>query len=195
MDMQPKPTENTNYDQGYHDNDSYHYSQSPSGNKTEAELALERELIINEYRSDRDAILLAIKQAVKDRNYKEAQEFIYKYRAATKFDDNFAVLARMTSQGIENEKKIEKIVTVLEATPDDDYETRIAICERILKIVPDHDVYLKELKKCKEALQAQNGQIKKANTDNPPAKSSNTSTIVIGGLFILIIILILFFFV
>jgi len=78
MDMQPQTSNNTNYDQGYHDYDSNPHSQTPPDGKTEAELALERELIVNEYRSDRDAILLAIKQAVKDRNYKEAQEFIYK---------------------------------------------------------------------------------------------------------------------
>lgn len=179
MNTQPQTQKNTSVD-GYSEKQVSQTGQMMQ--KTEAELELERELLLNEYRNDKDAILLAIKQALKERNYKEAQEFIFKYRAAAKLDENFAVLARMTAQGLESEKKIEKVVTVLEATPDEDYETRIALCERILKIVPDHEGYQKELDRCKNALNPQTTQIEKAD-DN--AEARNVRAIVVAILAII----------
>jgi hypothetical protein len=117
-----------------------------------AALELEREMLIQEYRCDRDAILTAIKDALKNRRYSEAQEFVYKYRAAAKTDEDFCVLARMTAQGLEKYQAISKLVTALEATPDDDYRMRLGLCDRILKIQPDNAEYQKEYKRCQKAL-------------------------------------------
>lgn len=174
MNTQPQ-TQNKNSYEGYSEKLTSH-PDGLSMQKTEAELELERELLLNEYRNDKEAILLAIKQALKERNYKEAQEFVFKYRAAAKMDENFAVLARMTAQGLESEKKIEKVVTVLDATPDEDYETRIALCERILKIVPDHEVYQKELERCKQALNGNNTQMNAQTDAHLPAKKNKYFT-------------------
>ena len=110
---------------------------------------LEREMSISEFEEDRDAILMMMKDALRSRNYDDAQEIVHKYRAAIKKDDEFATLARMTAQGIEGNKKIAGIQTVLDATPDDDYDTRIALYERILKIHPGHEEAQNKLLECK----------------------------------------------
>ena len=160
------------------------------------EKALERDMILEEYRNDKDAILMAIKQAIKARNYKEAQEFIYKYRAAAKIDENFATLSRMTAQGLERDKKIEKIVTVLDATPDDDYDTRIVLYERILKVIPDDEFYRAKLDEARAAKGLQPST--PAATTNHKAiqkadKKEHSPVPVIIGIIVFVIVLFLIF--
>ena len=120
-----------------------------SGPEDGAVLELEREMSLSEFEDDRDVILMMIKEALRTRNYTEAQEIVHKYRAAIKKDDEFATLARLTSQGIEGAKKVASIQTVLDATPEDDYETRIALYERILKIQPGNEEIQTKLNECK----------------------------------------------
>ena len=115
----------------------------------DAVLELEREMSLSEFEEDRDVILMMLKEALRTRNYDEAQEIVHKYRAAVKKDDEFATLARMTAQGIEGAKKVAGIQTVLDATPEDDYETRIALYERILKIQPGNEEIQTKLNECK----------------------------------------------
>ena len=115
----------------------------------DAVLELEREMSLSEFEEDRDVILMMMKEALRTRNYDEAQELVHKYRAAIKKDDEFATLARMTAQGIEGAKKVAGIQTVLDATPEDDYDTRIALYERILKIQPGNEEIQTKLNDCK----------------------------------------------
>lgn len=104
----------------------------------EAELALERDIVMTEYKTDRDVILKAIKESIKRRDYDDAQAFIHKYRFAAKTDDDFSILAKLLAQKLETQQKIEKIQTVIDATDDNDTTALIALNERILRIDPDH---------------------------------------------------------
>lgn len=119
-----------------------------------AEMALEREFardaVLEEYETDRDAILLFIKDAIRERRYQDAQEFVFKYRAAAKTDENFKILARLTAQGLDTEQRIAKVETVLDATPDSDYDTRMALYEQILRIDPGHEKYKAALEQCRQ---------------------------------------------
>ena len=107
--------------------------------------SLERDLSLEEYEIDKDFIIQAIKDYLKERRYDDAQELVYKYRAAAKIDENFAMLARLTAQGLEKQSKIAKVETILDATPDDDYQMRVSLYRRILKIDPGNEHYQKEL--------------------------------------------------
>ena len=122
---------------------------SSSAPQQDALLELEREMSLSEFEEDRDVILMMLKEALRTRSYDEAQEIVHKDRAAIKKDDEFATLARMTAQGIEGAKKVAGIQTVLDATPEDDYETRIALYERILKIQPGNEEIQTKLNECK----------------------------------------------
>lgn len=104
----------------------------------EAELALERDIVMTEYKTDRDVIMKAIKESIKRRDYDDAQAFIHKYRFAAKTDDDFSILAKLLAQKLETQQKIEKIQTVIDATDDNDTTALIALNERILRIDPDH---------------------------------------------------------
>ena len=126
------------------------YGEESQHNST-AVRALEKEFSLDEYNLDRDAILLAIQDALKERNYDEAQALVFKYRAAAKTDEKFAVLAKLVKQGMENAQKIGKIETVLDATPDTDYDVRMALCQKILKIEPNNEKYLEEMNRCRVA--------------------------------------------
>lgn len=138
------------HDDAYSPNDDA-YHDAASMIQKDAERALEREISRQEYETDRDAILLAIKDALKEHRYQEAQEFIYKYRVAAKTDESFTMLANMTKQGLENAKKIEKIELALDATPDDDYDVRMALCQKILKIQPNREPTITEMNRCRAA--------------------------------------------
>lgn len=113
--------------------------------------AVERDLILEEYREDRETIHEMIKGALKKHDYKEAQVFIHKYRAAIKIDENFSILAKLTAQGLEKEKKIEKVKTILDVTDENDYTRRQVLYEKLLKIDPSNEEYIEGLQKCKEA--------------------------------------------
>lgn len=144
-----KTPDNAQY-QGYGQEPQHTRPLRPSSDR--ATLNLEREMMLQEYQCDREAILSIIKDALKNRQYQEAQEYVYKYRVAAKTDEEFAVLARMTAQGLEKYQEISKLVTALEATPEDDYRMRMGLCERILKVQPENETYKKELKRCQKAL-------------------------------------------
>ena len=113
---------------------------------------LERDMLLEEYEIDKDYILQAIKDALKERHYDEAQELVYKYRIAAKTDEKFAVLARLTAQGLETQSKVEKIDVIMDATPESDYQTRIALCNRALKIDAGNEKYKEELERCQRAI-------------------------------------------
>ncbi len=140
-----------------------------SGPEDGALLELEREMSLSEFEEDRDVILMMIKEALKNRSYNEAQEIVHKYRAAVKKDEEFATLARLTAQGIEGAKKVASIQTVLDATPEDDYETRIALYERIMKIQPGNEEAQEKLNECKRA----RGDIVPEKSHVPAASSKN----------------------
>lgn len=137
--------------QGYDQNMSSNSAQSKT-EITRATRELEREILIQEYKNDRDVIIQTIKDALKNRRYTEAQEFVYKYRAAAKSDEEFSVLAKMTAQGLEKFQEISNLVTALDATPEDDYPVRLELCQRILQKQPDNIEYQKELERYRIAL-------------------------------------------
>ena len=185
MDTELKKTNESQASSDVQDRPEIQASRQSDEN-LDPEKALELEMLMSEYQTDRDAILLTIQNALKTQDYEEAQAFVYKYRVAAKHDENFELLARMTAQGLESAKKIEKVVTVLEATAEEDYETRMALCERILKIQPDNVKYKAELERCRSA----------AGLDSPKKKTGDVQKVsqklVIGmvGFFIVLIILV-----
>ena len=132
---------------------------------------LERNLLMQEYESDRDVILKEIKTALRERRYRDAQEFVYRYRIAAKTDETFAALARMTAEGLENARNIETLETMLDATPEDEYRRRLQLCREILEISPDHPKYVAELRRCEEKL-----GIGVPAPPLPPPKSESTYT-------------------
>lgn len=140
MDIQNKH-ETLNEEQGGYESyrsDGATRTNANDTKKHEAELALERDIVMTEYKTDRDVILKAIKESIKKRDYDDAQAFIHKYRFAAKIDDDFSILAKLLAQKLETQQKIEKIQTVIDATDDNDTTALIALNERILRIDPDH---------------------------------------------------------
>lgn len=140
MDIQNKH-ETLNEEQGGYESYRSDGATRTNANDTkrhEAELALERDIVMTEYKTDRDVILKAIKESIKKRDYDDAQAFIHKYRFAAKTDDDFSILAKLLAQKLETQQKIEKIQTVIDATDDNDTTALIALNERILRIDPDH---------------------------------------------------------
>lgn len=140
MDIQNKH-ETLNEEQGGYESYRSDGATRTNANDTkrhEAELALERDIVMTEYKTDRDVILKAIKESIKRRDYDDAQAFIHKYRFAAKTDDDFSILAKLLAQKLETQQKIEKIQTVIDATDDNDTTALIALNERILRIDPDH---------------------------------------------------------
>lgn len=140
--------------QDHSDYNSYgaSYANHAQPNESQMQRAIERDMTLEEYELDRDYILQAVKDALKERRYDEAQELVYKYRAAAKTDEQFAVLARMTAQGLEKNSKVDKIDVILDATPEDDYQTRIALCNRALKVDAGNEKYKAELERCQRAI-------------------------------------------
>ncbi len=118
------------------------YGSEPEGGQDTSLVrkSLERDLILEEYREDREAILSALKTAIRERDYKGAQEFVYKYRAAAREDESFAVLAQMTADGLKADKALEKLRVSLDATPEDDYRVRLSICERMYRMRMDEKI-------------------------------------------------------
>lgn len=118
------------------------YGAEPDISQSKAKVtkSLERDLTLAEYRDDRDVILTAIKDALRERRYSDAQEFVFKYRAAAASDEIFEQLAKMTAKGLEEDKTLEKLKVSLEATPEDDYQVRLSLCERIYRIRKDPKV-------------------------------------------------------
>ena len=156
------------------------FQQLPNARPAEpnrVELEIEREMSLQEYQNDREAILLAIKDALKNRRYNEAQEFVYKYRAAAKNDEDFRVLAKMTASGLEKSQSISKFVTALDATPDDDYSIRLELCKRILNVQPENETYQKELERCQNALHIKADNPKKSSSVANPQLGSVTGTL------------------
>ena len=140
MDFQNK-RETLNEEQGGYESyrsDGATRTKANDTKRHEAELALERDIVMTEYKTDRDVILKAIKESIKRRDYDDAQAFIHKYRFAAKTDDDFSILAKLLAQKLETQQKIEKIQTVIDATDDNDTTALIALNERILRIDPDH---------------------------------------------------------
>ena len=140
MDFQNK-RETLNEEQGGYESyrsDGATRTKANDTKRHEAELAIERDIVMTEYKTDRDVILKAIKESIKRRDYDDAQAFIHKYRFAAKTDDDFSILAKLLAQKLETQQKIEKIQTVIDATDDNDTTALIALNERILRIDPDH---------------------------------------------------------
>ena len=150
MDQKQQQSNQDNYNSNYDILDGSADRNQPK--ESEVVRAIERDISLQEYENDKEYILQAIKDYLKERKYDDAQELVYKYRAAAKTDENFAVLARLTAQGLEAHSKFEKIDTVLDATPDDDYQTRISLCKRALKVEPGNEKYKQELERCQKAL-------------------------------------------
>ena len=150
MDQKQQQSNQDNYNSNYDVLDDSAKQEQPK--ESEVVRAIERDMSLQEYENEKDYILQAIKDYLKERKYRDAQELVYKYRAAAKTDENFAVLARLTAQGLESHSKFEKIDTVLDATPEDDYQTRMSLCKRALKVEPDNEKYKQELERCQKAL-------------------------------------------
>ena len=70
---------------------------------------IEKDLAIEDYRSDRDYILISFKNALSNRNYEEAQSFVDRYGDAASFDDEFRTLAKLTSEKIEEKRKYDEL--------------------------------------------------------------------------------------
>lgn len=150
---------NKNYAK-YQSYNSYNGTGQNANEQSENQLKIERELILMEYETDRDAILKAVKESIKKRDYDDAQAFVYKYRLAAKTDEEFAILAKLLAQKLEAHQKIEKIETLIDATEEGDTKTLISLNKRILRIDPDYP-------KAKAALQ------KLTNSDRSPKKKKS----------------------
>ena len=140
MDFQNKH-ETLNEEQGGYESyrsDGATRTKANDTKRHEAELALERDIVMTEYKTARDVILKAIKESIQRRAYDDAQAFIQKDRFAATTDDDFSILAKLLAQKLETQQKIEKIQTVIDATDDNDTTALIALNERILRIDPDH---------------------------------------------------------
>ncbi len=175
---------------GYQSYTNDYDNPPPSTQDSALEKVIERDMSIEEYKEDRDVILMTIKNAIKEKRFDEAQAFVHKYRAAAKIDENFAVLAKMTAQGMENNKKIEKLVTILDATPDDDYPARIAVCKRILDVQPDNVQYRQELKRCEDAINGTHAEEK----TTAPVRQGSPSYVTAGILTTLNVLIIIAYF-
>lgn len=156
--------------------DSEHSSEQYSGygaygskeqpKRSEVVRSLEREMNLQEFKDDRDVIIQTLKTAIKKGEYEEARDIVYQYRAAIKTDEQFAILAQMVNENLENKKEIEKFETRLDATPDDEYQKRLGLCIEILKIQPNNEKYLKEKERCELALHIKEQELEKLK--NPP---------------------------
>ena len=164
MDLKQQQSNPNNYDSNYDSLDGSADHVQP--NESEVVRAIERDMSLQDYEADKDFILQEIKNNLKERKYNDAQELVYKDRAAAKTDENFAVLARLTAQGLETHSKLDKIDTVMDATPEDDYQTRISLCKRALKVEPTNEKYKQELERCQKALGIQPTQNKTASTQS-----------------------------
>ena len=168
--------------------DDYAAQRQLQTKQDDAVRELERTMTLSEFEEDRDVILMMIKDALKTRSYGEAQEIVHKYRAAAKTDEEFATLARMTAQGLEGDKKVASIKTVLDATPEDDYDTRIALYERILKIQPGHEEYTEKLNECKRLRgdAVPDAQAPAGASSKVPATVANAAATTVSAFFSLI---------
>lgn len=115
------------------------YSSSEEEKDTHKDKVMERDMSLLEYDLDKDYILESIKQNLKNRDYDSAQELVHKFRAAAKGDEQFEILARRTADGINRQKDLQRVKTSLDMTPEDDYEVRLSLSERMYKLIPSEE--------------------------------------------------------
>ena len=114
------------------------------------ELAFKRSALVADFTTDRDYILASIQEALKSRQYADAYEFVERYDEVGAGDREFVLLANLSKKFIRIE-----LVSQLDATPPDAYRERIALCDRIIEIMPQQEAenYRTERKRCQEVLE------------------------------------------
>ena len=130
---------------GYEQQNQSHGDEQPRPDDTKS---LERDLKLQEFQDQRDLILKTLAQCIKQKNFNEAQEIYHQYQIARKYDESFASLGLLLTEGVEKQNKISKYELLLEATPDNEYKKRLDYYNEILKIEPNNIKYLELKKQC-----------------------------------------------
>lgn len=115
------------------------YGSMEETQPAEQSKAVERDMSLLEYDLDKDYIIEELKRNLKEEDYASAQELVHKFRAAAKGDKQFELLARRTAEGIKKEQDVEGIKTAFDMTPENDYEVRLSLSERMYKIIPSKE--------------------------------------------------------
>ncbi|MCL2325130.1 MAG: hypothetical protein FWC40_01300 [Proteobacteria bacterium] len=98
---------------------------------------------------DRDYIIIALQNALKNKQFQEAHNIVETYREAGKADKVFEILADKADECIATRRDAAPYIALLQATPDDDYTERAALCQKIIEIIPeDAKAYRDELERC-----------------------------------------------
>lgn len=120
--------------------------------RQENSLSLERERQLSEFARDREFIILSLQNALKSRHHEEAQDIVLQYRHAIDLDADFRQLAQLAkSVGLERDA-IDKILLILDATPDNAYAKRLSLYEQLLEIDPSDQDYNMGYRLAQEAL-------------------------------------------
>ena len=138
-DMETQKQGNSEHYQGGYQHGYQGYSSGEAPKSEASAKAVERDMSLLEYDLDKDYILAELKRNLKEQDFDSAQELVHKFRAAAKGDEQFELLARKTADGINKQKDVERIMTSFEMTPENDYEVRLSLSERMYKIIPSKE--------------------------------------------------------
>ncbi len=170
--------------QAHGDEQQSHGNEQPKEGDTKS---LERDLKLQEFQDQRDLILKTLAQCIKQKNFTEAQEIYHQYQIARKYDESFASLGKLLTEGVEKYNKISKYELLLDATPDNEYDKRLEYYNEILKIEPDNIKYVELKKQCQTA-KMQNKAALNAMSRNDVKRKNDSPAFIIGVIFLLMII-------
>jgi len=106
-----------------------------------------------EFALDREFIIIALQNALKNKQFQDAHDIVKTYREAGKADEVFGLLAARAEERMVGWRNAAPHIALLQATPDDDYSERAALCQIIIEAIPDDaQEYRDELKRCNAAL-------------------------------------------
>ena len=130
------------------DSQSNSYEQNYSSDMT-------RDLLKSEYESDKEYILKAISDAIKDQDYVTAKDFVKKYESVAQDDVRFMEFAKMANQISQSHDDILRLETRLSVIPNTHYRDRYEILKQLVEKDPYNENYQNELNRCKTHLPAE----------------------------------------
>ena len=98
-----------------------------------------------EYDRDGGVILGIISDALKEKDYETALDYIEKYSPVARDDKQFKALADLAEEQIQIQDKVVILETKLNATPDLDIKKRMKLLKQILDITTDDEKYRERL--------------------------------------------------
>ncbi|MCL2325504.1 MAG: hypothetical protein FWC40_03230 [Proteobacteria bacterium] len=110
--------------------------------------AFKQSALADEFARDRDYIISSLQEALKSRQYVEANKIVRMYREVGSGNRAFMILADLA----ERFAGIEAYIIQLDATPLDAYRGRVELCDKILEIAPEDETYRAERERCMKAL-------------------------------------------